>query len=459
MLSHTRADAFARWLRSWGLEPVLVGPIFVTLLFLYSLSADPFAVRAFFVALVAISPVWVPILLLRYFWVLWMRYIRYQFWFKQDHVLLEVTLPPEVQKSPLAMEVFLTTLWNSSGELTFIDRIWKGGQRMVWSLEIASTEGQIRYYIYMRRTWRNIVESRLYGQFPEARVIEAVDYAWNPAINFDEYELWGLEYDKQDIGALPIKTYRDYELDKNTDEPEMIVDPFTHILEFFGSIGKDEHLWLQYIVRTRRKDEWFGFTLKRDEYKESAREKITDMIAAAAKRSKDLLGKLEISDPEGIALKQAASRGAALLSEGERNKVEAIERSLNKLLFECGIRGIYVAKKDRFAGTNNGGLVRMFDPFRAPEHNVLNPTRGLTIFDYPWQDFQGIRRTRIRQQLFFHYRHRAYFFVPYDQAPVFLTTEELATLWHFPSSAVQPPGLQRVAAKRAEAPPGLPTNA
>ena len=130
---------------------------------------------------------------------------------------------------------------------------------------------------------------------------------------------------------------------------------------------------------------------------------------------------------------------------------------MGKLLFECGIRTMYIAKKEKFNGINIGNLVLLFNPFASNDLNRILPARGMSIFDFPWQDFHNIRRTIVKKSLLFYYRNRAYFFVPYDQVPVFLTTEELASVWHFPNSKVQPPGLERVASKRAEAPAGLPT--
>ena len=138
-----------------------------------------------------------------------------------------------------------------------------------------------------------------------------------------------------------------------------------------------------------------------------------------------------------------------------------LERSLSKLTFECGIRVVYIAKKDNFAGINAGAIIRFFDAFKGQdadrEYNALGITGGTTIFDYPWQDFMDIRLKILCDNLYFQYKNRAYFYVPYDQVPVFMTTEEIATLWHFPSSIIQTPGLNRVPSRRSEAPINLPT--
>lgn len=444
-------DSLQFGIRGYNIEALVVAPVALAVLFVVALVYDPAAVKAVALATTAISPLWVPLFIGTFFWTTWIEYIRFRFLFSQETVLLEVQLPPEVEKSPLAMELFLTMLWNSGGESTLIARVWKGSFRAIWALEIASNEGRVSFYIHTRRAWRNVIEARLYGQYPEAKIAEVDDYAAKIPFNLEEYDLWGTEYSKAQPGAVPIKTYVDYQLDKNPDTPEVQVDPIGNVLEYFSHIGEGEHLWLQIIIKARKKDEWYGlYDYKHDHYKDGGKEVVAKMMKNAGLRAKALVG----NDEQLQA--QAEARGLTLLTETERRRVEAIEHAMGKLTFECGMRSIYLTKKGKFNPVNIGSLVRLFDPLRSNDYNQINPARGMSIFDYPWQDFADIRKTFIKKQLFEYYKERAYFYVPYDQVPVFMNTEELATLWHFPNSRVAPPGLERVASKRAEAPANLP---
>lgn len=433
-----------------GVELALIGPIIFLGLVFFVITYDPIAARAAFTALAATMPLWLPFFLFKYFWITWMHYIRYKFWFSQEMILLEIQLPGEVTKSPKAMELFLTALWNSGGEVTFIKRLWEGSFRAIWSLEIASNEGSVNFYLHMRKAFRNIVEARLYGQFPEAQVREVDDYTRSVPFNLNEYELWGTEFRKaNEPQALPIKTYTDYKLDLDPDE-EFKVDPISNVLEYMATIGKGEYLWFQIIAKARKKDEWYGFyDTKNDAYKDGFKAGLKKLMQGAAERAGSL-----VKDEASKA--QAQARGMTLMTSGEKLKLEAMERSIEKLLFECGIRIMYVAKKENFRGTVIGGIPRFFDAFKSNEFNGLNPTRWHASLDYPWQDFNNIRRNAFKDKLFFLFQNRAYFYVPIDQVPVFLTVEELATLWHFPSSGIRTPGLNRVASKRSEAPPDLP---
>jgi hypothetical protein len=348
------------------------------------------------------------------------------------------------------MELFLTAMWNSGGESTFIARIWKGQFRPIFTLEIASNEGQVKFYLHCRKGWKNVLEARLYGQFPEARVMEVADYVAPIQFNTEEYGLWGAEYKKTaDADAMPIKTYIDYGLDKNPDKPETQVDPITNLVEFLGQIGAGERIWMQIIMRARKKDEWYGFYTSGDPWKKPAQELIKKITKNAIERAKGFV-------EDEAEKKRVGQRGSTLLSPGERLQVEAIERNLTKNVFECGIRVMYLARTENFNGVNIGNVVKIFDAYRQDNYNSIMPTRGNSDFDYPWQDWNSIRENRVRRNLFFRYKHRAYFFVPYDQVPTLLTTEELATIWHFPSSVVQTPALDRVPSRRSEAPLNLP---
>jgi len=456
MLGYKVGKNIGEYINGWQVEPLVVMPIaFVAFLFTVA-GYDTNALSSGLAMIVALSPLWLPVYLGVFFWISWAEYIRYLFWFSQDQVLLEIQLPQEVMKSPLAMETFLSTLWNAGGETTFLARMWKGSHRPIWSLEIASNEGRLGFYIHMRRAFRNIVEARLYGQFPEAKVIEVDDYAAAIPFNLKEYNLFGAEYRKDALGALPIKTYVDFGLDKDPKE-EFKIDPLTNILELFAQVGKDEHFWMQIILKTRRNEaEWYGIRDKEDnKFHKPAAAEISNIIKGAAKRTADLV-------TDEAAKKQVASRGQTLLSEAEKRRIDRIERSMSKLVFETGIRVVYLAKKEKYVGINAAGIIRFFDVFKvqdsAREYNALGASGGTSIFDYPWQDFKNIRSNITKENVFFHYKNRAYFYVPYDQKPVFMNTEEIATLWHFPSSVIQTPGLNRVPSRRSEAPSNLPTN-
>ncbi len=447
---HEAAEKTEKYIGSFNIDMVAVVPFFVALLVWVALSLDPDAVAGVIAALIAFSPLWLVVYLGTIFWVIWMHYVRFNFWFNTPMTLLQVELPPEVTKSPLAMEVFFAALWNTGGETTFFDRLWNGKGRPIWSLEIASNEGRITFYIHLRKIMKDVTEAKLYGQYPEARITEVEDYVDKVDFNLEEYDMWCGEYKKSaavgghPADAVPIKTYIDYELDKNPDTPETKTDPLSNLLELMNTRGPGEYLWVQMIIRAHAKDDWYGLQLNHDSFAEPAKAKVKEIMANAAKRAKEVITEEDITEGK-----------MALLTEGEKDLIKAIDRQTGKLVFQCGFRCLYIGKREIYRGITGASTFRLFDSYRSGG-NELRGTRGMVGFDYPWEDFRGIRKAHLKKMFFFHYKHRAYFYVPYDQVPVYLTTEELASLWHFPNSAVKTPSLVRVPSRRSDAPANLP---
>ena len=146
----------------------------------------------------------------------------------------------------------------------------------------------------------------------------------------------------------------------------------------------------------------------------------------------------------------------AKLTKADTDAIESLEKSVNKLPFETGIRALYIATPESFNPVNISGLTGSFRQYSSSNLNGFVPTRGLTIFNYPWQDYKDIRKENIRRKLLDAYKRRSYFYSPFKRKHFVLNTEELATIYHFPGSIVTTPTLARITAARGEPPPNLP---
>jgi hypothetical protein len=58
--------------------------------------------------------------------------------------------------------------------------------------------------------------------------------------------------------------------------------------------------------------------------------------------------------------------------------------------------------------------------------------------------------------MFDAYRRRGYFYPPYVKKQMVLTTEEIATIYHFPGKMAATPSLPKIESKRSEPPTNLP---
>lgn len=422
--------------------------IFVGLLvvFLYILlRIAPELLKEILYVVKILSPIWAPILLGYIFFKVWMIYVRANFFKNQEYALLEVQLPREIVKSPLAMESVFMGLHQGIGESTWFDRIWLGKTRPWFSFEIASIEGHVRFFIWTRAFWKELIKSQIYAQYPEVEIIETDDYTRMVDFNLEKITLWGADFKLKKPDAYPIKTYIDYELDKDLKE-EFKIDPMAPMIEHFGSIGKGEQLWIQILIRVNKEDrkkkgKWF----KKINWKDEAQDEID---------------KLMMRDPKTKITAATSSVGLPIdprISEGEKEVIKAIERSITKPGFDVGIRGIYLSEKDKFRPINIVGLLSVMKQFNSNTLNQFAPAPRYNIpFNYPWQDYKGKLQDRARRRVFDAYRRRSYFYHPYKTQPFVLNTEELATIYHYPGSTVQTPAIDRIPSKKSEAPSNLP---
>lgn len=389
-----------------------------------------------------ILPIVIPIALIITLFELWVSFARERFLASQEYVLLRITPPRDFHKTPMAMELFINALYQTSGESTPIDRLWHGKVRTWFSLEMASHEGEVAFYIWTRKGLSNFLQSQIYAQYPGIEVKEVEDYVSKVDYHSGEYSMFGVEYGLAQPDPVPIRTYVDYGLDKVESKDELKIDPITPTLEFLGSLKQGEHAWIQIIVRAHKKEDkdetkWFG---KTDKWVDEAMDLIKDIKEKSVYENK----KGEI---------------VPLATKGQADKINAIERSVSKLGFDCGIRSLYIARKDVFSGVNIPGLVGSFKQYGSFNLNGFKPV-VTTSFDYFWQDIGGKKSAKIKKELFDAYKERGYFWRKLKKHKTrkkfILNSEELATIYHFPGADVQTPSLTRVQSRRGNAPSNLP---
>ncbi|MBI5133851.1 MAG: hypothetical protein HZA81_00455 [Candidatus Taylorbacteria bacterium] len=387
--------------------------------------------------------IWVPIVILEYAWTVWVRYTRTDWIMRQKKAVLEVKLPAETFKSPAAMELVLNALIQTGGEGTPIERYWDGKARPWCSLELCSIDGEIRFFIWCFESQKNFLMANIYGSYPDVAIHEVEDYTEKVAKNMDKYDIYAAEYRFIKPDPYPIKTYVDYGLSDDPDE-ELKVDPLASLIEVMGSVKKEDQIWFQFIARAHTAEKNHFNKRQEDPWVEAAKAEIKKIAKGVMEKKED--------GTETFHMER--------LTPGQKESIEVIERSIGKYGLDVGIRGINVIPKGR-GGFSVGIIKGSFRPFGANNFNSIAPAAA--EFEYPWQDKSGKKLAYWKSKLFEYYRARSYFHPPYTftdipRRPIMiLNTEELATLYHFPGSAVKTPGLKRIPSKRADAPFNLPT--
>ncbi len=393
-----------------------------------------------------LAPVWLPLMLITGAWTLWVILRRSEFIAAQKTVLLEIRPPRNIVKTPLAMEAVLSGMHLSPGEATWYKKYIKGAVRPWWSLEIASLEGQVHFFIWTRAGFRRIIEAQMYAQYPGVQIVEATDYTRLLSAAPEEWEIWGCDFVHTAADPLPLKTYIEYGLDKVQKEPEQ-VDPLANLIEFMGSMGKGEYLWLQLGIRVHKGEKYDKLTPEGKAYtwKDEAK-KMVDEIRKATR------------DPYIDPMTGEERPGFPNPTKGQMEKIAAIERNVSKLSFDVGARGVYLTNPEKFDPIVISGLIGIFKQFSSEGWNGLRPNGWMTAFDdYPWEFGVAKLKDKYRRWMIEAYRRRQFFHEPFVAETMVMSTEELATLYHIPSHAVETPSLGRIQSATGEAPVNLPT--
>ena len=404
---------------------------------------------------------------------LWLHYVRQNFISGITWSLLEITPPREVLRSPKAMELFLNNAlyqWSMKGGL---ETYWQGAVWFWFSLEIASINGQVHFYIRTPSRIKGLIETQMYAQYPQAQIKEVEDYT----LGVDEispksaWNLWGCEFKLEKPEAFPLKTYADFGLDKDPKE-EYKIDPISSVIELFGSIQKGEQMWMQIIITPSKKKyhthgTWF---------------KHHDWVAEGELQIKK---KLEPFTGQRARVSEPGTYSVEIRAPGFMDEmIKGSGRKLMKLGFDTGIRVCYIAKKELFplgTRTNNSRDIRLiFRQYANPFSNELTRFNSTQADAYGgWFTIPPRTVMILANRMLNEYRERAFFHLPlrhhlfskhvlfwpfsllfnayFHHETFVLNTEELATMFHLPGQILKVPTFERIESKEASPPPNLPT--
>lgn len=408
--------------------------------------------------------VWAPVLLFMVFWGNLESFNRAQYLSGLKWTILELRPPRETRHSPKAMEqVFLgfhalpgmpkppKNLKESFNAMR--DRVFKGKVPEWFSLEIVGTGGEMRLYIRVLEQYRNLVESQIYAHYPEAEVIEVPDYMSSlpSSLPNEEFDLTGSNVGLNKEDAFPIRTYEDFEEAKGNKDDAVRIDPIAPLAETLSTVGIGEHLAIQFLLRSSD-DSW----IKKSQavmdklFDKPAKVEVTGIEKALSSFEKELAG-LAGAAPTEKKEEKKEPKPFNQLNPGTQDVIKAIERSFSKLGFQTGIRILYVARRDRFNPGRKGSLMAALRVFSTQAMNGFKSEFDPEVKKGRKKEEKTFQN---KSQLYKEYRQRAY---PKKPKPFVLTTEELATVYHFPDVEVKTPAVSRVEAKKGEPPSSLPT--
>ena len=321
----------------------------------------------------------------------------------------------DMQKVVSVAEHFFQTLYGvRSGD---IDRLWKSQDFL--SLEYIATEGEIGFFIGVPRELKEVIEKQITTFYPDAVVepSEAPKIFYEKTVQVTGYLTGGRNF------LYPFKTYKKFDT----------ADPINNILNSLSNASDEggESAAVQIMVRPAKG----GWQKK------------------ARKLSKKLgSGKSGGINPLGIIGKifGALINGAADDSKGgddgdkdteSQQTTQAIDEKAEKHGFETIVRCVTSSPKRRTAEINMTSLLSAFAQFGTPALNSLEA-----------------RKWHSRRLLIKNFVLRAFDQSFFTKNPLLLSTEELASIFHFPHTKYNNvPSIKWQNFKIAPLPKGIPT--
>ena len=386
------------------------------------------------------------------------RYWRQEKWDKTvKRIVLEIKMPQEVLKPIRAMEHVFAGFHSTHDVFTWREKWIEGQFQLSFSVEIASLGGEVHFYIRIPESFRDIIESNIYSQYPEAEIFEVEDYTKKVPqdIPNKDWDLFGMDLIATKENPYPIKTYRKFEEERVTLEAKRI-DPLAGLLEGMSTLRPGEQLWLQIVVKPLREEKpWVkrGKEIRDELVRRQKKQKPKPLLQEAAEilisgpPSKSPEKKEELIPPE------------MKLTPGEREIVAAIEEKISKFGFDCNIRFIYLGRREVFFKPKARIPYGFFKEISTENLNGFKPDkRKITKVKSVFFWFLDKRRVYLRKRRLFRYYQRRWTpNFPRPGGTYVLNSEELATLFHFPGRTVAPSSaVSRIEAKKGEPPPGLP---
>lgn len=381
----------------------------------------------------------------------WKMYVTAMYASSISWITLEVRIPKEILKTPKSMEQIFNGMHAIQAFIRPRDAFLKGTFQEWISFEIAGTGGGVHFYIHTPSKFKNLIESQVYAQYPDAEVVGVDDYthAIADVLPNKDYDIWGADYVFTNESPFPIRTYPSFEEVKE----ERRVDPLSSVIETMSQLKNDELMWIQILIKPARKafKEEGDLVIKKLSGVPIILKKgfFDGLIEGLLEFIVNLL-KAPFEHPTWSAEAPKKESDVTKLTPGKREVLEAVERKMSQLAFETGMRMIYIDRRDQFTRVNVAALAGAFKIFNTTHMNGFVP--NLATLPGPKSLFFKKRTEFLMKEDIY----RAYQLRLFPQKSMVMSTEELATIYHYPMANVAAPFLHRLETKKGQPPPNLP---
>jgi len=272
---------------------------------------------------------------------------------------------------------------------------------------------EIHFYMAVPKSYDQIFEKQVHGLYPNAEVERVKDYNI-----FNPQGVAAASYLKtKENPILPIRTYQHLE-----------ADPLGAIINSFSKLEREgEGAAIQILIRPSHREE------VRDLARKVAKEMQSgfDFKTAMQRAKKPPTKEEEVKEAE-------KPKPPRVITPFEEEIVKVIQAKAAKPLFDTNIRLIVSASDQTRADQLLQDFHEIFVQFSSPDLNNFVVSK--------------VPKGRFLDRILFNFSFRLF----YDSNTSVLSSEEIASFYHFPLLTTSAPKLKYLKAKSAEPPPNLP---
>lgn len=393
-------------------------------------------------------------------WESWKLYIHVRFLKSIKWVVLEIKVPKDVLKTPKAMEqIFAAAHTPYSYGIRPYDKYIKGIDEKFMSFELVGRAGETHFYLRVPAELRNLMESAIFGQYPNAEIVEVEDYLKElpHILPNDQIDVGGFEEVFAKPDHYPLRTYQAFE----ESIEEQRIDPIAQLVEAMSKMEGDQQFWMQLVTVPTGLD-WVNkgekeinkiHNIEEEKPHKSGFFPKIDLgitLGEAIRGPFEHPGAASAHKTEEKPKKQART----VLTAKEKELTEGITAKISKFGLQTTIRFMFIGRKGENPGVDRNmtfahGYIRQFN---TQTLNNLRPNKEYNSAGYTVRGFFKPMRLNFKKRIMYErYTH-----VSHDHHAPILNIEELATIYHFPITAVTTTQLEKIESKKGAPPATLP---
>lgn len=394
-------------------------------------------------------------------WWMYMEAIQGAYLSKVKYIFLAIDVPKMTEQTPKAVEHIFSHFHGIQKNPNWIEKYINGYIQSTITVELISINGFIQYVVRCPANDRDLVESAIYAQYPDAEIAEIEDYTHDFAAKFpnDKFDLWGCEVVLTNNEVYPIRTYPSWEHSLT----QTFLDPLASLLEVMGRLKTGEQIWLQLILEPIQDNAWRERGLQiinklagiKSKPKVSTIEKLMNIPYSVVAGTADTVLKTvtDVSTMGGTVTKTKDEPPSMMmhLPTNTKDVIEAIGIKISKIGFKTKFRFVYIGEHEVFNKSRVSAVFGALKQYATMDLNGMKPSSKMKtarVF------FMVKKRVNwLKRKIMLGYKYRSNW---RGGNTFILNIEELASIWHFPVVTVKAPLVKKTEAKRGEPPAALP---